>query len=55
MKLTFCLLLAFIGMSLSPALASATSQPLLLCPIGQRATPVYDSTGKVIAWVCTKR
>lgn len=53
MKLTLCLLLAVVA--LLPTLATAANQPLLLCPIGQRATPVYDSNGKVIAWVCTKR
>ncbi|UHQ22040.1 hypothetical protein LVB77_15365 [Lysobacter sp. 5GHs7-4] len=55
MKLTFCLLLAFIALSSVPTPVDAATQPLLLCPIGQKATPVRDAEGKVVGWVCTKR
>lgn len=55
MKLTLCLLAALVAMSLAPVVAVAANQPLLLCPIGHKATPVYDSNGKIVTWVCVKR
>ncbi|WP_158549218.1 hypothetical protein [Lysobacter silvisoli] len=58
MKLTLCLLAAFVATALAPAPAGATgttSPPLMMCPMGQKATPVYDANGKLISWVCMKR
>lgn len=62
MRMTLCLLAAFAAMSAAGATQASpsptgngASMPLLLCPIGQRAKPIYDSEGKVVSWVCVKK